>query len=344
MEVCVVIPTLDARELLLRTLASLHEQTAPAARIVVVDNASGDGTAQAVRDGYPAVEIRRLERNHGFGRAINRGLEGIEADVLVLVNNDVVCEPSFLAEICAPLADPRVGMVAGVLLQEADTSRIDTAGIEVDPTLRAWEVLPNEPLEALATAPEPIGPCGGAAAYRLEAFRAVGGFDEAFFAYWEDVDLALRLRLAGWTCRRAEAARAVHRHSGTLGAVSPAVRRLDAFGRGYVLARYRVCEAGLGKRAAVALVDWPAMISHIVFRRELGPLRARLRGQRAGRRRPPLRPPFELASISLASSAGRQWVYLADRLRGRAPKHYYATTGVATRDADGRAGAAEPSE
>jgi GT2 family glycosyltransferase len=322
----VVIPTLNARDLLLRAVESLASQQ-PRPDVTVVDNASSDGTAEAVAEQYPWVDVRVLPRNLGFGRAINVAAldESVEADVLVLVNNDVVCEPGFVERICAPFADPAVGLVAGVLLQERDVSRIDSAGIELDRTLQSFDLLSNEPVEALETSPDPLGPCGGAAAYRLDAFRAVDGFDDAFFAYWEDVDLALRLRLAGWQCRLAPTARAVHRHGATLGALSPAARRLEAFGRGYVLHRYRVAHTGGVPLTALAIaaLDWPVLLVHLVVRREAGPMRARLRGRLAAGRRPPLTAPVHLATVPLRRTFARQWGALADRLAGRAPSHYY---------------------
>ena len=111
---------------------------------------------------------------------------------------------------------------------------------------------------------DPVGPCGGAAAYRLPAFQELGGFDETLFAYWEDVDLALRFREAGWRCVLAPDARALHKHGQTLGAASPAARRLEAFGRGYVLAKYRVGGRNPLRRAKIAALDWPVLAVHLV--------------------------------------------------------------------------------
>ena len=316
MKTTVVIPTLNARELLLRALESLRTQTRAAERIVVVDNASTDGTGEAVAAAFPEVTLLRNEENLGFGRAVNRGAREADGDALVLVNNDAVLESQFLERILEPLEDERVGMVAGVLLLARDPGRIDSAGIELDVTLRSYDVLWNEPVERLASARAPVGPCGGAAAYRLGAFRDVGGFDDAFFAYWEDVDLALRLRLAGWRCALAPEARAHHFHGATLGAASPAQRRLEAFGRGFVLARY-----GVRRPLRVALVDWPALLVHLVVRRERGPILERRRGRRTARARQPLRAPLELATVSLGEALARQWRFLGLRARGRLPAH-----------------------
>lgn len=319
----VVIPTLNGRALLLETLASLERQTLRT-QVVVVDNASTDGTAEAVAARFPSVRLLVNERNLGFGAAVNRGAAACEGDVLVLVNNDVVCEPTFVERIVAPLADDGVGMVAGVLLQADRPGRVDSAGIELDATLRSWDVGWNRPVAELAGAADPVGPCGGAAAYRLDAFRAAGGFDEALFAYWEDVDLALRLRAAGWRCVLARDARALHRHGATLGAASPAQRRLEAFGRAYVLARYRVARSGVRTRLAIALLDWPVLLVHLLVRREAGPLRARLRGTRAGLARPGLRAPLELATVGVREALSRQVRLLRLRATGELPAHFRA--------------------
>jgi N-acetylglucosaminyl-diphospho-decaprenol L-rhamnosyltransferase len=314
----VVIPTFEACDLLRDALASLERQTVRP-EVIVVDNASSDGTPELVPREFPSVRLLRNERNLGFGRAVNRGAAEATGEILVLVNNDVVCEPDFVERIAEPFAESLVGMAAGVLLQAAAPDRIDSAGVEVDPTLRSFDYLWNEPAGALAEAGDPLGPCGGAAAYRLAAFRAAGGFDESFFAYWEDVDLALRLRAAGWQCRLVPDARAVHRHGATLGASSPAARRLEAFGRGYVLAKHRVRR---GPR--VALLDWPALLVHAVVRRELDPIRERRRGLREGRRASAAsRPSAALATVPYRESLRRQWrAFLLGR-RGRLPAHFH---------------------
>jgi len=332
MKAWVVIPTYDACELVLRALESL---AGSGAGLLVVDNGSTDGTAEAVAERFPHVRIVRNESNLGFGRAINRAALDLEGDALVLVNNDTVCEPGFVEHICARLAEPDVGMVAGILLLGSDPDLVDSAGIELDTTLRSWDALWNRPAAEIASASDPVGPCGGAAAYRLDVFRRLGGFDEALFAYWEDVDLALRFRAAGWRCVLARDARAVHHHGATLGAASPAQRRLEAFGRAYVLAKYRVAESGLLTRARIAALDWPVLAVHLLVRRELGPIRARARGARAGRGQPPHRAPLELATIGFRTALGRQWGLLLLRLTGRLPAHLHDH--VPARTADTRA-------
>lgn len=330
MKASVVIPTLNACDMLAEALASIEAQTTQA-EVVVVDNASSDGTQEMLAARFPRVRLVPNDRNLGFGNAVNRGVAAVAADtdIVILVNNDVACEPEFVERMLAPFTDEHVGMVAGVLLQGSAPDLVDSAGIELDSTLRSYDSFWNAPAEAVSVAPAPVGPCGGAAAYRLAAFRGNGGFDPAFFAYWEDVDLALRLRLAGWHCARAPGARAVHRHGQTLGAGSPAARELDAFGRGFVLARYGVGDRRPLTRIAVALVDWPALATHLLVRREIAPLRARQRGIRAGHSRPKLRAPLELATVTVQEAVARQWRFLGLRLTRRAPGHFAETEGAA---------------
>lgn len=321
MKTWVVIPTLDGRERLLRTLDSLRGQVEPET-VVVVDNASADGTATAVAERHPGVRVLRNARNLGFGAAINRAALELDGDHLVLVNNDVVCEPGFVARLTEPFADPAVGMVAGVLLQASAPELVDSAGIELDVTLGSWDSFWNRPVAELASAADPVGPCGGAAAYRLPAFRELGGFDETLFAYWEDVELALRFRGAGWRCVLAPGARALHEHGQTVGASSPAARRLEAFGRGYVLAKYRVGGASLRRRLQIAALDWPVLLVHLLVRREAAPVRARLRARRLGLRAPACRAPFELATVPFGTALRRQLEQLRLRFAGGLPAHF----------------------
>lgn len=323
MRAVVVIPTLNACALLAEAVDSIERQTVPL-ELVVVDNGSTDGTLQMLEEQFPRVSVVRNAENMGFGRAVNRGAARApqDADVIVLVNNDAVCEPDFVEHLLAPFADPAVGMAAGVLLQAAAPSLIDSAGIELDTTLGSWDYLWNRPVDALQAAPDPVGPCGGAAAYRLHAFRELGGFDEELFAYWEDVDLALRFREAGWRCVLAPRARALHKHGQTLGAASPAARRLEAFGRGYVLAKYRGEGVSPLQRLKIALLDWPVLAVHLVLRREAGPLRERLRARSAGRRLRPRRAPLELATVGFGTALRRQADLLRLRFSGTLPAHF----------------------
>ena len=170
---------MNACDLLAEALTSLEAQTTQP-DVVVVDNASTDGTREMLARRFPRVKLVVNDRNLGFGKAVNEGVASAPAgtDVIVLVNNDVVCAPDFVECLLEPFGDRRIGMVAGVLLQGSAPMLVDSAGIELDTTLRSWDMLWNSPVEALGQAAQPVGPCGGAAAYRADAFAELGGFDE----------------------------------------------------------------------------------------------------------------------------------------------------------------------
>jgi len=109
---------------------------------------------------------------------------------------------------------------------------------------------------------------------------------------------------------------------GSPAAASPAQRRLEAFGRGYVLARYRVGRHGIATRAKIAALDWPVLVVHLLVRRELGPIRERRRGTRIGLARGPLHAPFELAGVSFLEALTRQLGLLRLRASGSLPSHF----------------------
>ena len=245
-------PTLDGERLgrLLESLDGGDHQT------VVVDNGSaGDSVAAACR--AHGAEHVRSDRNLGYSAGVNLGVARADGDVVVLLNDDCVCDPGFVERITAPIdAAAGVGMVAGVMRDWADPGRVDSAGMELDRTLLVFDYLNGEPLSALAEASDPIGPSAAAAAFDREAFLAIGGFDEGLFAYWEDVDLVLRMRAAGHRRCCARDAQGVHEHSATLGSGSARKNYLMGFGRAYVLRKWRA----LGPRTALPLLAREAVI------------------------------------------------------------------------------------
>jgi GT2 family glycosyltransferase len=261
----------------LRCLERLSSQQ-PDERTFVVDNASHDGTVEGVRARFPDVHVLELAENRGFGAAVNAGVAAGAGDAIVLVNDDVEVASGFVEAIVAPLReDARCGMVAGMTMVPASIM-VDGFGIELDVTLAAYNRLRHrgegEQAGRLAM------PSGGLAAYRRAAFEQVGGFDEQLFAYGEDVDLGLRLRLAGWTASAAPTARGVHEGGASIGNHSPLQRELAGFARGFLLRRYGV----LGSRAAprALLVETLVVGWGLARHRTAIPLLARQRGWRAG--------------------------------------------------------------
>lgn len=234
----VYIPTLNGGDRLRACLSSLETQTLRTA-VVVADNApAGDGCRDLIEREFPWVTRIPSGRNLGFGPALNRAIAAAGEGSVILLNDDAVAEPEFVAAMVAESGESE--MVAAVMVDAGDRNRIDSAGVVVDQTLMGFDYLTGEPVSALGHAEAPLGPTGGGALYRRETFERVGGFDENIFLYYEDVDLALRIRSEGGRCRIAPGARAAHGYSETLGARTGGKYSMTGWSRGYLLRRYGI--------------------------------------------------------------------------------------------------------
>jgi len=207
--------------------AALAVQTCLDFEVVFVDNGSADDSAQAADNLGRAFDVdTRIilnTSNRGFAPSCNQGIRSSRADHLVMLNNDTQPEPSWLENLIAATEnDPKVGMVASKMLFAHRPEIINSAGIAMDAAGIAWDWRGGEydrPDETRIV--EVFGPCGGAALYTRPMLDEVGLFDEDFFMYLEDVDLACRAKLAGWTCLLEPQARVLHAHSATAGEGSP---------------------------------------------------------------------------------------------------------------------------
>ncbi len=273
----VIVPTVGAGDRLRRMLESV---ASPDHQTIVVDNGSSGGVGAAV-DSLAGVEVLRLDRNAGYTGAINLGVERADGEVVVLLNDDCVVDPGFVEKIVAPI-DPGDGVVmaAGVMRDWRDRTLIDSAGMELDQTLLVFDYLNGEPVSRLGGGvADPIGPSGAAAAFDRASFRSVGGFDEGLFAYWEDVDLVLRLRRLGLRCALAPDAIGDHEHSATLGSGSRRKNYLMGYGRGYVLRKWSVLD---GRRTGSVLFREGILCAgQAVVDRNLAGVRGRIRGYRS---------------------------------------------------------------
>jgi len=318
-DVTILIPTWNGADRLRRLLASL-EPIERGTQILVVDNGSTDGTAQMLATEFPAVELLPLERNEGFSLPVNIGARRASGRALVLLNDDCVCEPGFVRAIVGEL-DPAAGivMVASVMREAGDPETIDSAGMQLDATLLVFDYLNGEPISVLdEPVADPIGPSAAAAAFDRDAFLGAGGFDDRLFAYWEDVDLVLRLRRLGGRCALARDARGTHLHSATLGSGSREKNYLMGFGRGYLLRKWGVLAPW--RLPAVLARELAICAGQAVLDRDVSGVRGRV----AGFRRAALvaREPYPAAVLAGLNGHGLAETLLArhrrrDRLRSR---------------------------
>lgn len=211
-----IVPGWNGREWLPGCLRSLAHQTLPAGEVIVVDNGSTDGSLEYLQAHHPDVEVLALGRNTGFAHAVNRGLEAARHELVALLNTDVALEPDWLARMTAALgSDPTAASVACKMLELADRGFVYDAGDVLRRDGACDQRGRRHRDDGRWDMPGDVfGACAGAALYRRSALREVGGFDERYFAYLEDVDLSLRLRLAGWRCRY-EPAVALHAGQGS---------------------------------------------------------------------------------------------------------------------------------
>jgi N-acetylglucosaminyl-diphospho-decaprenol L-rhamnosyltransferase len=224
----VVIPTQDTCELTLRCLEALYGSPIAGMEVILVDDASGDDTAEAALARHPSLIVLRNETPQGFSRAANRGLERAAGEILLLLNSDTEVEPgglAFLAEIFR--RQPELG-IAGGLLHYPDGSAQWSGGRE--PSLAWFFALASGLPALLARLPfyrraKPLAPArplavdwvtGAAMAIRRAVWETAGPFDEGFRFYAQDLDFCVRVRRAGWRIELRPELRVLHHHGATI--------------------------------------------------------------------------------------------------------------------------------
>jgi GT2 family glycosyltransferase len=202
-DVAVLIVNYNSGGMLARCLEALARQTLRDFQVVVVDNASTDGSADGIDARYPDVALVRADGNLGFAAGNNLALGHVRgARWIALLNPDAFAEPDWLERfLTAALAESRF-IFFGCRMLLADTPRVlDGTGDTYHVSGASWRRDHGIRAEDGVSEPgEIFGPCAAAALYSRAALEEVGGFDESYFCYHEDVDLAFRLRLRGHRC------------------------------------------------------------------------------------------------------------------------------------------------
>jgi GT2 family glycosyltransferase len=219
----VAILNYDGRELLAAMLPTVFAMRDATFDVVVVDNGSSDGSQEWLAAEWPAVRVVRIESNAGVTPALNAMVRAASRyEFVALLNNDLELEPEWLALLIATLDEhPRAAAAAGKLLRQQAPDTIDRAGDVVHWSGACFGRGAGERDTGQYDSAEEVFAVGGAAAlYRMRAFAEVGGYDEDFFAYLEDVDWGVRARLAGFTARYEPRAVGFHRGGATLGDIN----------------------------------------------------------------------------------------------------------------------------
>ena len=250
--VAVVIVNFNGERLLPDCLAALAAQTLAPDEIVVADNGSRDRSLALLRADHRHVRVLELGRNLGFAGGANRGVRATSAPWVCVLNSDATPAPDWLEQLLAAPRDERTWALGSVLVS-ARTGLIESAGDGYAPQGYAYKLLREQPLADLPCEPYPVFAAPGAApVLRRDVFDLLGGYEERFFLYYEDVDLAFRALLAGYVALLVPAARVTHR----LGATTRSMARL----RFYVARNSAWCAVRCLPQvsAAVLLARWAA--------------------------------------------------------------------------------------
>jgi GT2 family glycosyltransferase len=213
-EITVVVVNYNGGDYLKGCLASLARQTFTSFEVMLVDNASTDGSLDRLGETPPRLTLLRQGENLGFAAANNIGARAGHGKWLALLNPDAEASPGWLAAMMRAVEQrPGHRMVASLQLQLHDTDRLDGAGDCYLAYGYAWRGGFGHAVADAPAAGECFAPCGAAALYPRDLFLEAGGFDERYFCYHEDVDIAFRLRLGGERCQFVPDA--VVRHAGS---------------------------------------------------------------------------------------------------------------------------------
>jgi GT2 family glycosyltransferase len=251
--------TWQGRHLLGPCLDSLRRQTL-AHRVLVVDNASTDGTAEFLAAEHPEVTVLASPRNEGFAGGVARALDVVDTPYTALLNNDATADPHWLAALVEHAeSHPDTAAVTSRMLLGGSGAGLNNTGVLLLASGYGADRGLGEPDSAYLDADEVFGFSGGAALLRTDAVRQVGGMAGQLFLYYEDTDLSWRLRLAGWSVRYEPRALVHHEHSATID------QRSEAFAfyneRNRLLVLVRCGPAGMALRASARFLVTTASLA-----------------------------------------------------------------------------------
>lgn len=216
--VTVIIPNYNGIQYIRKCLDSLGNQTLSDFDIIVVDNASTDGSIEVVEQEYPNVIVKKLDQNYGFCHAVNVGIGMAKTEYLILLNNDTEATSEFVEELYKAIdSHEDTFAVASKMLQLNDKDKIDAAGDLYCALGWAFSLGKDKSKDRYDKEAVVFSACGGASIYRKSVFEQIGYFDELHFTYLEDVDVCYRARIMGYKNRYTNKAVVYHAGSGTTG-------------------------------------------------------------------------------------------------------------------------------
>ena len=229
--VSIVIPNWNGKKFLKSCLDSIREQSYSNLETYIVDNGSHDGSVEFLKSEYPEVKLICNRVNTGFSPAVNQGIRKSQGNYVALINNDTIVDKNWVTELAGTLGEQEnLGSVGCKMLAYDNPEILDGVGDGYRRGGLPGRIGHGERDTGLFDNPRYIlGACGGAAMYKRAMFDDIGLFDEDYFAYLEDVDMALRAQSAGYKCLYVPEAKIYHLGCGTTGSgYSPLVVSLSA--------------------------------------------------------------------------------------------------------------------
>ena len=285
----IIIPSHSQWPRLVRCLSRVCGESPPGCEILVVDDGSANARVSQVARQFRGVRVLRLPQRRGFCVAANAGIRATCGEVVHLLNDDTEVMPQWAERALAAFASPRVGAVACTILRGepgVGEPLVDSLGDGYDPGGFAWKCDAGRPIVRCNLQPREVQAASAAAAfYRRSALLEVGLFAEPFTAYFEDVDLSLRLRRAGWRIRLIPSSIVYHIGSASYGVPSRDGRLLRQQSRNEewlfwrnrpegagwrLLARHAAVLLAKGLRRASRLELWPFLLGRLDAWRGLG--------------------------------------------------------------------------
>jgi len=240
--ITVIIPNYKGMKFIENCLSSLYAQVegTPSYEVLVVDNASGDGSVELIREKFPQTRLICLKENTGFCHAVNVGIQNSDSPFVLLLNNDTKVYPDFIKQIYAPMegksmasdakipakegkasdgkkGNGKIFSVSAAMLMWDKPELMDDAGDVY--TILGWAFSrgKGKPYTDYQKRVRIFSACGGAALYRRDVLEKIGLFDEKHFAYLEDLDLGFRANIYGYRNLYEPKARVVHYGSASTG-------------------------------------------------------------------------------------------------------------------------------
>lgn len=235
--VTVVVPVWNQRELLARLLETLRSQTVQPELVIAIDNGSTDGAAELAE--AQGTHVIRMGRNTGFAAAVNRGIAEAKTAWVALVNSDVALEPEWLGRLLTGAREADAAFATGKILSSREPAIVDGLFDLVARSGCAWRVGSGWPDRAFHLPFQKIALASGTAVlFQKAVFDRIGGFDERFESYLEDVDLGLRCAAAGLSGVYVPEAVCFHRGSASSGRWSRAVVRRISRNQVWLVAKH----------------------------------------------------------------------------------------------------------